>query len=106
MKTINIKVRELNSLLEKTIGLIGKKNPEPILLKTRFGIHTFGLKFPIDVLILDDKNKIINLKNNLKPNRIFIWNPKYKNVLELPNGFIKKNNLKTSDRVFIDIRNN
>lgn len=106
MKTINIKVRELNSLLEKTIGLIGKNNPEPILLKTRFGIHTFGLKFPIDVLILDDKNKIINLKNNLKPNRIFIWNPKYKNVLELPNGFIKKNNLKTSDRVVTDIRNN
>lgn len=105
MKTINIKARILGSFLEKTTGLMGKRRIEPVLLRTRFGIHTFGLKFPIDVLILDDKNKIINLKNDLKPNRIFIWNPKYKNVLELPSGFSVRNNIRVGDIVVIDIRN-
>lgn len=103
MKTVNVKVRRLNSVREKAIGLIGKKTAEATLFKTRFGIHTIGLRFPIDVLILDNKNKIIYSKSSLKPNRIFIWNPRYKNVLELPDGFVAKKNLEAGDILTFDI---
>jgi len=75
-------------------GLIGKTKPQALMIKTRFGIHTFGLKFPIDILILNDKNKVILIKKNLKPNRIFLWNPIYKKVLELPPGTIEKKKIK------------
>lgn len=73
------------NLVEKARGLIGKK-PSPLFFQTRFGIHTFGMHYPIDVAILDDKQNVVAMKTSLQPNRIFLWNIKYKNVLELPAG--------------------
>jgi uncharacterized protein len=94
---LKLSVREVKNLKEKVQGLIGEEKPAAIMLRTRFGIHTFGVKFPIDVLILDKANKVMSVKENLKPNRIFLWNPKYKKVLELPGGMIKKKTIKISD---------
>jgi len=54
---ITVKVKIYKSIKCRTIGLIGHDNPEPIMFYTKFGIHTFGLKFPIDVLILDKNNE-------------------------------------------------
>ena len=96
---ISLKAKYLSTLKDKTLGLIGKKNPEPVFLKTRFGIHTFGLKFPIDVLILDKENKVVKLKENLKPNSFFFWNPKYNNVLELPKGTIINSKIKIGSTI-------
>lgn len=84
-----LQVKELKGI-RKAVGLIGKKKAEAVLIRTRFGIHTFGLKFPIDVLVLDKNCKIVKLKENLLPNRIFLWNPKFDSVLELPRGTIRK----------------
>lgn len=91
---ITLFVKEAKNIIEKITGLIGKNKPQALLLKTHFGIHTFGLKFPIDVLILDKKNIVVSLKKNLQPKRIFIWNPLYDCVLELPAGTIDKKKIK------------
>jgi uncharacterized protein len=91
---IKISVKEAENLKEKIQGLIGKNKPQALMLKTHFGIHTFGLKFPIDVLILNNENKVVSMKENLKPNRIFLWNPKYEKVIELPQGTINKKGVK------------
>lgn len=87
---------------ERVKGLIGEKNPKTILFETRFGIHTFFMKFAIDVLILDEDNTIVALKEHLKPNRIFMWNPKYKTVIELPSGTIKNSKTKLGDQSEIE----
>ena len=94
-------IKETRNLKEKIVGLIGKNKPFNLLLRTRFGIHTFGLRFPIDVLILDNKNKIVTLKKNLMPWRIFLWNPMYDKVLELPYGTIAKKRIKINDEIFL-----
>lgn len=94
-----IKVKNLYSWKDKSIGLLNVKKAFPIFFKTRFGIHTLGMKFSIDVLILDRNNSIIKLKENLKPNQIFIWNPKFDKVIELPEGYIKRNNLKLNQKL-------
>lgn len=78
------------SYMGKVFGLIGKKEPESLLLKTRFGIHTFGVRFPIDVVILDRQNTIVTIKEHVSPNRIFFWNPLFDTVLELPSGSIEQ----------------
>lgn len=97
-----LKVKQAKTPWEKAKGLLGNTKPYPMLLKTRWGIHTFGMRYPIDVVILDEKNNIVKLKQNLQPNRIFLWNPKYKIVLELPNGFISKNKLKTKEKINLE----
>lgn len=84
---------------ERAIGLIGSKKPKSILFETRFGIHTFFMKFPIDVIILDDNKKVVAIKESLKSNRIFMWNPKYKTVIELPEGMIKKSGTTVYDKI-------
>lgn len=89
--TIYIKnVRQAKNSFEKSRGLIGAKKPYPLLLKTRYGIHTFGMQFPIDVVILGKDNNVVKIKEALKPNKVFFWNPKYEKVLELPANFIRK----------------
>ncbi|MCL5432609.1 MAG: DUF192 domain-containing protein [Patescibacteria group bacterium] len=100
---IKLKVKKLTSFKEKTIGLLNNKKAIPVLIKTRFGIHTFGLKFPIDVLVLDKNNKVVKISNNLKQNRIFLWNPLFSNVIELPSGQINNNKIKIGDTISIGL---
>jgi uncharacterized protein len=95
-----IKARRLDGWWEKSVGLIGKDKVSPIYFETRWGIHTFGVRSAIDVLILDNFNKVAVMKKNLKPNRIWLWNPKYKKVMELPGGEINKLKIKIGTRVF------
>lgn len=83
-------IKIAKTLFEKTVGLIYSSQPSPLLLTTRFGIHTFGMKYPIDVLVLDPGQKVVKLVSSLPPNRIFLWNPLYNTVLELPAGTLKK----------------
>lgn len=100
---IKLFVRKAANLKEKIQGLIGKEKAYCLMIETRFGIHTFGVKFPIDVLVLNDKNKVFSMKKNLKPNQIFLWNPIYKKVIELPFGTIKKKTIKIYDPIDISI---
>jgi len=96
---ITLKVRKAVGWKESMKGLLGRPKGTYLLLKTRFGIHTFGMKYPIDVVVVDDKNTVQVLKSNLKPNQIFLWNPKWDTVLELPEGFISKNNIMLHEKV-------
>lgn len=100
---IKLSAKKATSLKDKVQGLIGEDKPIALLIKTHFGIHTFGLKFPIDVLILNDENIVVSMKKNLKPNRIFLWNPTHENVLELPEGTIEKKKIKINIPIDIHI---
>jgi uncharacterized membrane protein (UPF0127 family) len=90
---------EAKSLTQKTVGLTSFSNPHTLILSTRFGIHTFGMKFPIDVLILNTSNNVVAMKKNLTPNRLFLWNPKYATVIELPEGKIKASQTTIGDQI-------
>lgn len=86
---IVLRVSELQSVMEKGLGLIPAKKAYPVLLKTRFGIHTFGMRFPIDVVLLDGQNRVVKLWQSVSPNRIILYPIKYKKILELPEGTIR-----------------
>ncbi len=84
-------------LWDKTLGLLRTESNTSLIFKTRFGIHTFGMKNSIDILILDKNNNVIRIKENLSPQRVFIWNPKFNTVIELPSGSIKKSQTALGD---------
>ncbi len=88
--TAVLKVKKLTSFKERSKGLIGAHSPTPVYFKTRWGIHTFFMKYPLDIVIADNSFNVIKIKEHLKPNRIYIWNPKFFNVFELPIGTIEK----------------
>jgi uncharacterized protein len=87
----------LKSIFQKSIGLIGKRAPKALIFQTRFGIHTFFLKFPIDVLILGKNMKVVKVVSSLKPNRFLFWNPIYDLVIELPEK--ASNNVEVEDKI-------
>ena len=52
---------------------------------------------PLDLLFLDNKMKVIEFKENLKPHDVktnYISNNKYKHAIEINGGSIRKNNIK------------
>lgn len=95
--TISTNTVLAKSIKERTKGLLGEKHPRSIMINTRFGIHTIGMKFPIDVLVIDKKEHVVDIRTELKPNSLFIWHPKYSKVVELPEGTIKKTKTKIGD---------
>lgn len=100
-KSISNEIIEAKTLKDNAIGLISKNSKQGIFIKTRFGIHTFGMKREIDVLVLSSNHQIVKIKSKLGVNRIFTWNPKYKLVLELPKGLVEENDLKVGDKLTI-----
>ncbi len=100
-KLMQLTVKRAKTYREKVVGLMGSKEAYPLLLQTRFGIHTLSLKFPIDVVILDDNYIVQTIKEQLKPNTFFLWNPKFSHVLELPAGEIKKKKISIGVKLHI-----
>ena len=96
---MEIKAKKLSGV-NKLIGLMFSDLSKPIYFETHFGIHTFFVKKPIDVLVLD-KDFIVRKFANVKPNRIFFWNPKYIRVIEVQSGFIQKHKIKPGDKITI-----
>jgi len=88
----------------KIKGLIGKNAAETILIKTRFGIHTFGLQFPIDIIVLDKHGIVQVIKHSFHPNGIFLWPVKYDRVLELPEGMIREKGIKKGEKITITLK--
>ena len=96
-KIVADNLRVASSVAERTKGLIGVSEPFPLLIRTRWGIHTFGVKFPIDCVVLDKNYRVRSIRRSIVPNRIFIWNPKFPIVIELPDGTVNSFDLKTGD---------
>ena len=100
-----IVVRDLkraSTFLELLLGLHWLKNPPALLFRTRFGIHTLFLKAAIDVVVLDNRLRVVKLKSNLVPNRFFFWNPKYELVMELPKGALRASRTGLGDQLALN----
>lgn len=87
----------------KSAGLINAEAARPIYFRTRWGAHTFFMKFPIDIVVLDEGQTVRILKEELKPWRFFFWNIAYRHVLELPAGMIRSSGIAVGDRLEFQI---
>lgn len=102
MANINInKIQIATSLSAKTFGVMGWKSfdgKNGLLLTNTNSIHTFFVRFPLDLIFLDSGMTILRLVN-LKPFRVspIVW--KAKHVLEMPTGSITKYSLKAGDKI-------
>ena len=76
---------------------MGKKNINyGLLIKNCKSIHTYFMKENIDVLLLDQENRILFINRDVKKNKVLIYHTKKKsNILELPSN--SSINLKVND---------
>ena len=65
------------------------------------GVHTFAMRFPIDVVYLDQERFVIHLEEELKPWRLAAIRIQATSVLELPIGTIRESKTTLGDQVDI-----
>jgi uncharacterized membrane protein (UPF0127 family) len=90
-KELSNNINVAATFFKRMKGLLGKsylKTGESLWIKPCNSIHTFLMKFPIDVIFLNKKNHVVATLKNLKPNRLTRLYPKAVSVLELPAGTI------------------
>lgn len=79
------KVLVCNGFLSRCRGLLFRPNfpkGDACWLMPCSNIHTWGMTFPIDVLVLDKENKVIARKNGLRPWRFSPYFSKARSILE------------------------
>jgi len=82
-------VRVADTALMRIVGLLGERQlsrGDGLLILPCQGVHTWGMMFPIDVLVLDGQWNVLALRRRMRQFRItrIFW--KAAAVLELPVG--------------------
>lgn len=65
------------------------------------GIHTFAMRFPIDVVYLDPERIVVHIEEELKPWRLAAIRVLATSVLELPVGTVRDTQTALGDQVDI-----
>lgn len=97
-----------NTFKKRLLGLMGKTNFEGLMFKQKYenrfysSIHTCFMKVPIDIIYVNEKNEIQELKK-LEPWKIYIPKNGYiKYIIELPENSMKKYELEKGVKVVVE----
>lgn len=100
------KVRKADNFVTRLVGLLKRTTlgPEEALwLMPSKGIHTIGMKFPIDVVFLNKNHQVVGLVSGMAPYRLSSVHLRSFSVLELPNGTIRKSHTEIGDQFEISL---
>jgi hypothetical protein len=86
----------------RAVGLLTRSGLEPgegLWIVPSRGVHTWGMRFTIDVVALDERGVVIDRVSNLKPWRIRLPKPGTAGVLELPAGTLERSGTAVGHRI-------
>jgi uncharacterized membrane protein (UPF0127 family) len=91
-----------HSVLKRMKGLIGYTAGEfvpgkALRIVPSEGIHTFGMRFPIDAAYLDSTGKVLKVYHRLAPYRFAAVMLRARSVLELPPGTLELTGTQVGD---------
>ena len=74
-----------------------------LLITPSHGVHTFAMRFPIDVAYLDNDKTVVHLEENLKPWRVAPVRLRATSVLELPGSTLHATQTAVGDTIEIGV---
>lgn len=91
-------------VLSRVKGLIGRSEDSfpagcALWIMPSDGIHTIGMRFPIDAAYLDADGRVVRTYHSLVPHRIAAIMRKARSVLELPPGTLCRTGTEIGDRL-------
>lgn len=98
-------IKMAENFFNRSIGLLSRKSlsqDEGLIIRPCCSIHTFFMRFDIDVLFVNKKNKIIALYKNVKPWKILPIHITSNYVIELPAGKILSKNINKGDIITLE----
>lgn len=69
------------------------------------GVHTFAMRFPIDVVYLDRDKAVVHIEHDLKPWRVAPVRMSANSVLELPANTLRPTGTSLGDHIDISVEN-
>jgi len=100
------KISKADTFATRLVGLLRRRslNPDEALwLVPCKGVHTFGMKFPIDVLFLNRRGSVVQMLSRLAPRSFSGLSWRSHSVLELPEGVIEKSNTEIGDAMDVSV---
>jgi len=98
-------VRVADTGLSRMIGLLGERTLSPgdgLLIVPSQGVHTWGMMFPIDIVVLDREWNVLALRRRMRQFRMtrIFWRAAA--VLELPSGMLDSTATAVGDALTFD----
>jgi uncharacterized membrane protein (UPF0127 family) len=90
----------------RAVGLLSRTGLEPgeaLWIVPSRGVHTWGMRFTIDVLALDEDGTVIDCVPNLKPWRVRLPRKGTAGVLELPAGTLAASGTTVGHHVLLEV---
>jgi uncharacterized membrane protein (UPF0127 family) len=94
------RVELADTSLTRFWGLLGRREVSTgggLWIMPSSGVHTMGMRFPIDVVGLDKQMRVVKLWHRLVPFRVTSVNLKTKSVIELAAGRIRECRIEIGD---------
>ncbi|MDZ4660086.1 MAG: DUF192 domain-containing protein [Pseudomonadota bacterium] len=98
------KVIVAESFWQRLCGLLGRttlRSNETMWIQRCDSIHTFFMKFPIDVVFVDKKLKVCSVKTNIKPWRLATSYWCANSVFEFASPNSEVQNLRKGDLLYV-----
>ncbi|MFS1511937.1 DUF192 domain-containing protein [Chengkuizengella sp. SCS-71B] len=96
-------VRSAHTFTSRFKGLMFKKHffhDDALHITPCSQIHTYFMKFPIDVVYLNVDFKVVGIEQNLPPWKLGKKFKHVKSVIELSPGTVEKTGLNTGDTIY------
>ena len=93
-------IKTADSFFRKLFGLVFSaplKEGEGLLIENCSSVHTFWMRYPIDILFLDSDSRVLSFFEDLKPFRVTPFIRGASKIVELKSGSVKACSLKTGD---------
>jgi uncharacterized membrane protein (UPF0127 family) len=68
-----VRIAEASTLRSRLLGLAFVRELDPraaLLLRPCSSVHTFGMRFAIDVVFLDEDGRVLDVRHHVRPGRV------------------------------------
>jgi uncharacterized membrane protein (UPF0127 family) len=99
------RLREARTPWSRLVGLLGHAHlpqGEGLLIVPCSSVHTFFMRFPIDVAFLDREGKVVRMFVSVPPFRILLGGPRARMALELPPGALNRASTEPGDQLLFE----
>ncbi len=99
------RVSVADSVLGRLIGLLGRRSLKPdggVWIVPANAIHTIGMLFSFDVVMIDKDFRVVSVTEMVKPFRVILPKLRAESVIELPAHTIFRSRTEVGDQLLID----
>ena len=99
------RVNVADSILGRLVGLLGRRSLKPdsgVWIVPANAIHTIGMMFSFDVVMIDKNFKVVSVKELVRPFRVVMPKLRAESVIELPAHTIFRSRTEIGDQLVIE----